>query len=170
MPNLRPTTYEIREVFDAPPDFVFRWCTDYRVDDGTRAGEGYARRILSRGLRRIVYEDLESEPKGWRWARFDVRLSPPDHWHAESVGNMRYFRLDYDLRARPDGRTEFRLRGTRTPTPHGGPNPSRSEMERYLHRLWRNLGRALEREYRSRSTARPSEPAARKKARSTRLK
>jgi len=149
MATSKRMTYEIRRTFDAPLDFAYRWCTDYQADDAQRAHERYVRKVLSRRRDRVVYEDLEEASTGWTWRRTTVQLRPPDHWHAESNGNMRHFSIDYWLRALPDGRTEFRFRGTRTSTPHGGPNPSKREMERSLQLLWRNLGASLARDYRA---------------------
>jgi hypothetical protein len=130
-------------------EFVFAWCTDYQPDDGALAREEYQRRILVRTPRHVRLEDLEDTPTGWVWKRTDVRLLPPDHWTAESVGNHRDFSLDYRLRPLANGRTEFRLTGVRRSKPPGGPNPSKARMERELQRLWRNLGSALERDFRS---------------------
>ena len=141
-------TVEIRTTIHAPLPFVFRWCTDYSAEDGRLAQERYTRRLLERGPRQVLFEDLEETPRGWVWKRTHVDLHPPDHWHAESEGNYRYYRLDYRLQARPDGSTELLLRGERRATALGGRNPSRARLQRELRALWARLGRALEREYR----------------------
>lgn len=155
-------TYEIRTTLDAPVPYVFRWCTDYSAEDGRLAGERYARRVLERTRRRVLFEDLEETPHGWVWKRTRVELDPPDHWHADSDGNYRYFRLDYRLRSLPNGRTELTLRGDRRATALGGRNPPRARLERELRELWGRLGRSLEREYRTSLTA----PARRARSRS----
>ncbi len=144
-----PRLYEIRSRIRAPLPFVFQWCTDYTPEDGRFARETYRRRILRRTARRVTFEDVEEAPKGWMWRRTTVALHPPDHWHAESVGNYRRFLLDYRLRALPNGETELTLRGKRWATRFAGRNPPKKQLERYLRTLWANLGRALEREYRA---------------------
>jgi hypothetical protein len=140
--------YEIRTRFRAPLRYVFRWCTDYRADDGPREGERYVRKILRRRPRSILYEDCEDTAKGWIWRRTSVRLFPPDHWHAESTGNYRHFSLDYRLTALGPSLTELRFRGIRTPTAIG-PNPPKARLEAQLRRQWRSFGRALEKDYRA---------------------
>jgi hypothetical protein len=147
-------TYEIRVVLKAPLPYAFRWCTDYRPDDGGRAHERYQRRILTRTQGRIVYEDLEDSPSGWIWKHTEVTLLPPNRWRAHSVGNRREFRLNYRLRALGTARTELTLRGRRRGTVLGGPNPPRARLERELRTLWRHLGDALAREYRREHPAR----------------
>ena len=153
-------TYEIRATFAAPVPYVFRWCTDYSGEDGRLAGERYARRLLARSRRQVLFEDLEETPRGWVWKRTRVELDPPDHWHADSDGNYRYFCLDYRLRSLPDGNTELTLRGDRRATSLGGRNPPRASLQRELEELWQRLGRSLEREYRASlpASARRSRP------------
>jgi hypothetical protein len=149
----RPRTYEIRTRFRAPLRFVYRWCTDYTPGDAQLEHESYERRVLSKTRGRVVYEDLDRLADGWAWRRTTVTLRPPSGWHADSVGNRRTFRLDYRLRELRTGGTELWLRGIRRPTEIGAPNPPPAEMERELRRMWRDFGRALERDYRASLTS-----------------
>ena len=141
--------YRIQVDLSAPLSFVYRWCTDYRSDDGRRAGEVYDRRILSRSPRRVVYEDLWWRPDGWRWRRYAVTLRPPDRWHADSIGNVRDACIDYRLVPRGPDRTRLYLRLRRRPGPRAPHQPSRRSGERDLRGLWRNLSRALAADYRN---------------------
>ncbi len=150
----RPQVYEIRSTFRAPLGFVFDWCTHYTTDDPRLEKEDYQRRILSRGKRQVVYEDLQDLPGGWMWSRQTVTLHPPNRWHAEAFGSHRVWSLDYTLRDLPDGRTEMTLRGERRPTPIGGRNPPKARLERELRASWKNFGVALERDFRRRSKSR----------------
>jgi hypothetical protein len=142
--------YEIRATFRAPLPYVYRWCTDYTPGDARLEKDEYDRKIVKRGARTVVFEDLYELPKGWIWSRHEVTLHPPDRWHAESVGSHRTWSLDYTLRPLPDGRTELTLRGTRRPTAIGAPNPPAERMERQLRKAWANFGRSLEKDYRKR--------------------
>lgn len=143
--------YEIRRTFRVPLSFAFRWCTDYSPDDGKISKEGNSRQILRRSARTVVYEDLTPGRKGWVWSRQTVTLHPPDRWTAVAEGNYRHWDLVYTLRSLGEDRTEFTMRGKRRPQQMSGKNPSHRTLERELHRMWRNFGTAMEREYRSSS-------------------
>jgi hypothetical protein len=140
--------YEFRQRFGAPIDFVYRWCTDYSPDDPGLEKEPYTRRVLRRGPRLVVYEDLYDTDHGWMWSRQVVTLQPPDRWHAEATGNYRTWTLDYELRTLRDGATELRFRGRRRSTLLGGQNPPKARLERELRASWANFAKALERDYR----------------------
>lgn len=144
----RAGIYTIRRTFDVPLDFAYRWCTDYRAFDGRLSKEGNRRLILRKTRRQVVYEDLTQGPDGWFWSRQTVTLHPPDRWTATAEGNYRTWELDYRLRARADGRTEFTMRGLRRPFLLGAKNPSQRTLTAELQRMWRNFGEAMESDYR----------------------
>ncbi len=148
-PATTSVVYEIREVFRVPLDFAYRWCTDFRPDDGERSKEGNARQILRKGRRTVVYEDLYPSDHGWMWSRQTVTLRPPDRWTAVADGNYRRWKLVYTLRPLSEGRTEFSLRGERRPVHLGTRNPSRRSMHAEFHRMWGNFGRAMEADFRA---------------------
>lgn len=148
-PRAPAADYEFGGTFRAPLPFVYRWCLDYAPGDAKLSKEEFERRVLARSVRRVVYQDLEDGPRGWRWSQVVVTKHPPNRWHAEITGSHRNWSLDYELRALPDGRTQLVARGRRRPTPIGEPNPARAALERELGRMWTNYGRALEREYRA---------------------
>lgn len=143
-------SYELRVEFRAPLEFVYAWCTDFRSDDARAEGESYLRRVLRRSLQAVVFEDLYDTPEGWRWSRHVVRLDPPGHWHSDTVGSHRAYSLDYRLTRLPGDRTRLVLRARRRPYGIGGKNPPKADWERETAKSWKNLGRALERDYRKR--------------------
>jgi hypothetical protein len=145
--------YTIRTTFHAPLDFVYRWCTDYSAGDAQLEGEAYERRILRRTPREVVYQDLSTADGGWSWTQHVVRLLPPDRWHSESVGSHREITLDYRLRSLAGERTQLTLTAVRRPCGIGTRNPSKSGWEASVRASWRHFGRALEREYRGRRSA-----------------
>ncbi len=149
------TVYQIRTTFAVPREFAFAWCTDYTEADRVLQGEEGSRQILRKGARTVVYEDLTPTDQGWMWSRQTVTLRPPNRWTAKAIGNYRTWDLFYSLRQLPNGRTEFTLRGRRRATPLGGKNPPKAVLEKELRTVWRNLGAAMERDYRAR-TRRPS--------------
>jgi hypothetical protein len=149
-----PRTYEIVRTFDVPLDFAYRWCTDFTPEDRRLQGEKGYRKLIRKTARTVVYEDLTDSPNGWMWSRQTVTLRPPDGWRAIAAGNYRTWKLQHMLRPMAANRTQFTLRGERRATTLGGRNPTRSAMEHELHTMWRNLGRAMERDYRARRTGR----------------
>jgi hypothetical protein len=144
-----PPVYHVELDFDAPRDFAFRWCTDYRGDDATASKERFERRVLHRSRRRVVFEDLGWTPRGWIWRHSDVTLRPPGRWHAETYGSFRTGRVDYALTPLPGDRCRFSLTFHRRPFPVHPEQPSKRALERELVRMWTNYGRALARDYRA---------------------
>lgn len=145
--------YEIRRTFNVPLDFAYRWCTDFTNEDGQLSKEGNFRQLLKRTSRTVVYEDLYPTPNGWMWSRQTVTLRPPNRWTAVAEGNYRRWDLVYTLRSLEDGRTEFTFHGKRRPQHMSRRNPSHRQLEGELHRMWKNFGSAMEKDYRA-STAR----------------
>ncbi len=143
-----PPEYRMRTTINAPLDFVYRWCTDYRSDDARRAGEKYNRRVIARTRQRVLFEDLWWEPDGWRWRRSDVTLLPPDRWHADSIGNGRTASIEYRLTDLPRERTQLEIRMRRRPGLRSTENPPKAHLERELRVMWRHFGSALETDYR----------------------
>jgi hypothetical protein len=141
--------YHIRVTFRAPVDYVFAWCTDYTPEDGRLEGETYARKVIERTKRQVIFEDLEETKTGWDWGRDVVTLRPPNRWHMNGVGNHRDVEADYRLQALPDGRTELDLRWRRRPK---GPETSKltkAQREASSSRAWKMFAAALERDFKA---------------------
>jgi hypothetical protein len=147
--NSAPRVYEFRSRFAAPLPFVFAWCTDYSSVDPRLEREEYTRRVLRRTPRKVVFEDLYDEPTGWMWSHAEVDLRPPNGWHAEIVGSHRHWSIDYRLSSKKGGSTELWFRGKRRATALAGKNPPKARLEHELLHMWKNFGRALERDYRA---------------------
>lgn len=143
--------YEVRTSFRAPLGFVYRWCTDYSGKDSDFSAERFDRRILRRTPREVVFEDLYDTPQGWVWLRRKVRLVPPARWHADSLGSDREISVEYRLSSLRGDRTQLTIKARRRPYGIGTKNPSKATWERSVAANWKKLGRALEREYRSKS-------------------
>jgi len=146
--------YHVQTVFRAPLAYVFSWCTDYDPDDARRERDHYARRIIRRAGRRVVFEDLADSGGGWSWSRFTVSLLPPDHWHCESVGSHRDLTLDYHLTPLPGDRTRLDLRWKRRRTALGEGRLSKRTVERATTAGWRHFAHELEKDYRRSRTGR----------------
>ncbi|MGI0070622.1 MAG: SRPBCC family protein [Thermoplasmata archaeon] len=139
--------YHIATVIRAPLPYVYAWCTDFDAQDAQRERDDYARKIVGRTPRRVVFEDLTDSDSGWSWRRHTVTLRPPNRWHSDSLGSHRDAALDYELTALSPERTRLDLRWRRRPTVLGR-RLSKREAEGPATQGWRHLGRALEQEYR----------------------
>ena len=150
MPGWR--TYRVTVDFDVPLAFAFRWCTDYTPHDGMFSGEDRTihlqRRIIERTNRRVVFENLYDEGRGWGWERHIVTLHPPNRWHCEGKGNHQESILDYTLTALPGSRTRCDMRWRSRPVAHSrAARPSAVDVESYVTGLWKKRARSLKREY-----------------------
>ena len=147
--------YHVQAVFRAPLSYVFSWCTDYDPDDARREKDQYARRIIRRTHRQVVFEDLGDSGGGWSWARFTVELRPPDAWHSESVGSHRDLTLDYQLTPLAGDRTRLDLRWRRRRTALGKGRLSKRAIEQGTTAAWRHFAHELEKDYRTSRSGRP---------------
>jgi len=151
MPKWPPPVYRVRIDFDAPLDYVFRWCTDYRADDPKRAQENFVRRVLERKRRSFVLQDLWKTPTIWYLNHNRTTLYPPDRWHVDSFGTLRTLSIDYQLHPLSRRRTRLEIRLLRRPTEAFPSQPSRAAYEGDLDRLWRHYARSLNQDYRAHS-------------------
>lgn len=139
--------YRIRVTFRVPLTFAFAWCTDFTPEDASLEGEAYTRKIIERTPRRVVFEDLEEDDRGWIWTREVVTLRPPNRWHMDGVGSRRDATADYVLSSLPDGRTLLDLRWRRRPTVREAKTLTKAEREASMLRAWKRFGAAMERDY-----------------------
>jgi hypothetical protein len=144
-----PPIYRFRMEFDVPVAFAFRWCTDYRPDDSRRSREHFERHILRKTRRTVVYEDLWREGRGWGWRHQLVTLDPPNHWHADSYGNIRHADVDYRLSELPGGRSRMDIVFRRRPSPVYPKQPSQAAWHADLEHMWTNYHRAMVRDFRA---------------------
>lgn len=142
--------FHVVATFRAPIDFVYRWCTDYSPVDPTLEGEEFERKVLERGPRKAVFEDLEEDAKGWLWSRSEVRLHPPRRWELLERGNRSEAAATYALRELSDGRVRLDLRWRRRDLVPYATKISAQERERRATLNWRRFSAALERDYRTR--------------------
>ncbi len=145
MKNAICKTYRISETFDAPKNFVFDWCTDFREDDYKMTGSTARRQFLERSKDRIVwivkYKDGKRSVEGVR----AVWLKPPNSWHFDTCGDGREVG-DYNLRELRSGKTRLDMVFTVT---YDDPSKVESEAEwtKGAKQNWSVYGRFLEKDY-----------------------
>ena len=106
MKNAVVQTYKLSQTFNAPLDFVFGWCTDFREDDNKMIGSKTKRTFLEKGKKRVVwavnYKEDGKEVEGVR----AVWLRPPNAWHLETCGDGNEIG-DYRLASRGKNKTRL---------------------------------------------------------------
>jgi hypothetical protein len=147
-------SYHVTVVFRAPLPFAFAWCTDSSEDDPKYAGEDRSihlqRRVIDRTARRVVFENLYDEGRGWARERHVVTLRPPDRWHGDGHGSYFDMNLDYRLTVLAGDRTRFTMEWSASPNAlFRGRRASRRAVEGRVRHLGGRRARAMEREYRS---------------------
>jgi len=148
-------TYKLSQAFDAPKDFVFDWCTDFREDDYKMTGSTARRRFLERTKDRIIwivnYKEGKRSVEGVR----AVWLKPKDHWHLDTCGDGREVG-DYNLRELKDGKTRLDMVFTVT---YEDPNKveNRAEWIKDAKNEWSTFREFLEKDYRESASAKKSE-------------
>jgi len=81
--------YKISETFDAPIDYVFAWCTDFREDDPKLIGSKTFRKILEKTPEHVVWRVRYKDGKGFSEGVRAVWLNPPKSWHLDTCGDGR---------------------------------------------------------------------------------
>jgi len=106
-------TYKLSKKFNAPLDYVFKWCTDFREDDNKMVGSKTVRKILEknrqRGIGRVRYKEGKGFAEGVRF----VALHPPSAWHLDTCGDGREVG-DYKLTSLGKNKTRLQMRFTVT--------------------------------------------------------
>jgi len=101
--------YKLSETFDAPIDYVFAWCTDFREDDNKLIGSKTERTILEKTPERVVWRVRYKDGKGFAEGVRAVWLTPPNAWHLDTCGDGREVG-DYKLKALGKSKTRLDMK------------------------------------------------------------
>jgi hypothetical protein len=137
--------YNVSKTFDAPLEFVFDWCTDFREDDGKMVGSEAKHHFLERTDERVVwvtnYEEGGKMMEGFRV----VWLEPPDSWHLDASADVRELG-DYKLTSLGKDRTRLDMVFQLS---YDDPKDVRDkkEWEKEVLEEWDTYGKHLEQDY-----------------------
>lgn len=138
----------ISKTIDAPLRYVYDWCTDFRSDDADLEGSKRKHRVVTVGSQRLVRVKVGGG--GARTPRTSVevvRLSPPDAWHKDTIGEADLDSMDYKLTALGPNKTRFTLDIVeRWMVPKF---PKKADWLRRSNEYWDELVLAIEERYRS---------------------
>ena len=141
-------TGKISKTIHAPLRYVYDWCTDYRPDDPKLAGSKRRDRILRVSPQRLVRVRVgRKRTKNPAMNVEVVRLSPPNAWHKDTIGERDLDAMDYRLTALGRSKTRFTLEIVeRWMVPNF---PRKADWLRSSSEYWDELVRAIEERYRS---------------------
>lgn len=139
--------YRLTETFDAPKEYVFAWCTDFREDDGKFLGSKTERKILEKTPERVVWRVRHKDGKGFTEGVRAVWLDPPNSWHLDTCGDGREVG-DYRLTSLGKKRTRLDMRFVVTYDSKGEVE-DKDEWEADGVKHWKIYKRALEADYRA---------------------
>ncbi len=138
----------LSKVIDAPLRYVYDWCTDFRPDDAKLARSEQKHRVVKTGPERLVR--IKVARRGGRNPVMNVevvRLSPPNAWHKDTIGEEDLDSMDYTLSPLGPERTRFSLvMVERWMVPK---YPKKADWVRSSSKYWDELVQAIEERYRS---------------------
>jgi hypothetical protein len=109
MPKPVNQKYKISETFNAPIEYVFAWCTDFREDDAKYTGSKAVRKMLEKDPERVVWRVRYKEGKGFAEGVRAVWLNPPKSWRLDTCGDGRE-RADYRLTSLGKSKTRLDMK------------------------------------------------------------
>jgi hypothetical protein len=139
--------YKLSETFDAPVDYVFKWCTDFREDDNKLIGSKTQRTILEKTPERVIWRVRYKDGKGFAEGVRAVWLSPPNAWHLDTCGDGREVG-DYKLKALGKSKTRLDMKFVVT---YDGKDEveDRDEWEKDGQKEWKIFRKALEADFKA---------------------
>ncbi len=111
----KPVTqnYKLSKKFNAPLDYVFKWCTDFCDDDPKLIGSKTVRKILEKDDERVVWRVRYKEGKGFAEGVRYVALKPPNAWYLDTCGDGREVG-EYKLTSLGKNKTKLEMKFTVT--------------------------------------------------------
>lgn len=138
-------TYRVMKMINAPLNFVYDWCTDYREDDNQITGSKAQFKILQRTNRRVVYlRTSERDGKTVIGVKM-VTLRPPRAWYLDQVGEDEDVIGIYKLTR--EGPKQTRLDMTFTEKYKISDAPTREQDRNDTDQMWDKYVAALEEDF-----------------------
>jgi hypothetical protein len=138
-------TYKVSKTFRAPLDYVFRWCTDFREDDGKMTGSKAKRIFLERSAKRIVWiSEFKEKGKAKEGVRV-VWLQPPNSWTLDTCGDQREIG-EYNLTQKGKNKTRLDMK-FQIGFESKDEVEDKKKWEKEVTEEWEIFGRHLENDY-----------------------
>jgi hypothetical protein len=78
-------TFKVSQTINAPLDFTYSWCTDFREDDPKMIGSKNRRVIIEKSKGRVVW--VTDKGGVGKDAVRSIWLMPPNAWHLSTSGD-----------------------------------------------------------------------------------
>jgi len=136
----------VTKIINAPLQFAYKWCTDFREDDNKITGSKNERRILQKNRKRVVYVTTYfPKPETSKVGVNLVTLHPPNSWHLEFVGEEDDEEGDYHLTRLGTRKTRLDMRFQEKYKVRNA--PTQAEDKKHTEEIWDKYAAALERDY-----------------------
>jgi hypothetical protein len=135
----------VSKVINAPLQFVYAWCTDFRESDTKISGSKAKRTMLLKAAGRVVYASTYKSDGKLRNAVNVVTLYPPRAWHLDFIGDDDDEVGDYVLtrlgpeKTRLDMTFEEHYKTRKAPT--------KAQDLKHTNQVWDKYATALEKDY-----------------------
>lgn len=147
MPRPVNQKYRLTETFNAPLDYVFKWCTDFREDDNKYTGSKTVRKILEKTPERAVWAVRYKEGKETVEGVRAVWLRPPGTWVLDTCGDGKEVG-EYKLKSLGKNKTRLDMRFTVT-YPSKKDVEDKDEWEADGVKHWKVYRKALEADFKA---------------------
>ena len=141
-------TGALSKIIHAPIRYVYDWCTDFRPDDRMFSRRNQRHRVIVVSPQRlvrvkVVRNGADNPPMTVEL----VRLSPPNAWHKDAIGEEEVHAIDYKLTPLDPNKTRVRLvMVVRWMVPKF---PKTADWVRSSNQYWDKIVLAIEERYRS---------------------
>ena len=141
-------TGRLSKIVDAPIRYVYDWCTDFRPDDAKLSTSEQKHRVVRVSPQRLVRVKVHGNGAKNPAINVEmVRLSPPNAWHKDAIGEEDLHSIDYKLTALSPNKTRVSLvMVVRWMVPNF---PEKADWLRSANKYWDKLVLAIEERYRS---------------------
>jgi hypothetical protein len=141
----RSHTFHVSKIIEAPLQFAYKWCTDYRESDPRILGSKNRRKILFKSKNRVVYVSLYVREGKQRNAVNVVTLHPPAAWHLDFISDDDDELGDYHLTRLGPKRTRLEMKFAESYKMRNP--PTKAADIRVTSQVWDKYVTALEKDY-----------------------
>ncbi|MGI0090631.1 MAG: hypothetical protein ACREBS_02880 [Nitrososphaerales archaeon] len=141
-------TFNTSKIINAPLDYVYYWCTDFRDDDPKITGSKRTRKVISKTRDRVIYGTAYSGRDGKDTGSiYIVTLNPPDGWHLDKFGGEDVETGDYKLTPMGKKKTRLDMKFRQRFRSSIGQSQSKKELAASSLERWHKYASALERDF-----------------------
>ena len=142
----------VSKTINAPPHYVYDWCTDFREDDSKITGSKSQRKILEKTKKRVIYVQIYKGEDGKQKVAVNiVTLRPPNAWHLDYFGEEDDEIGDYVVKNLGKDKTRLDM-VFKEKWKNVAKIPSIEEQTKQSNKSWDKFVEALEKDYNSEKT------------------